>query len=150
MSGSRAKPVLLKAIFSLAIFVTIDCRLTLAQALNSSQANQIIPKFNVYCDPNGGNTGTCWTFDQNAPLDCQYASQDFIQCSLRATKQKLICLAYAPYQFACRQEVDSGESTLGKQTIRSGIGEPLPQNLSPQQPVNQNQFKSDFVDVFSN
>ena len=130
--------------------IGLPCATAYAQGFDGSQPSVVSAKVNVYCDPNGGNTGTCWTFDGNAPLDCQYASQDFIQCSFRATKQKLICLAYAPYQFACRQEADSGASTIGNQTIRSGLGGPLQQNPSPQQPVNQNQLKSDFVDVFSN
>jgi len=145
-----SSPYLKQSLLTIFALSGLHCGWAYGQSFDGSQPSQISSKFNVYCDPNGGNTGTCWTFDGNAPLDCQYASQDFIQCSLRATKQKLICLAYAPYQFACRQEADSGASTIGNQTIRSGLGGPLQQNPSPQQPVNQDQLKSDFVDVFSN
>lgn len=132
------------------ILLVYDGEQCSAQNKETSSQIDVVSKVNVYCDPNGGNTGSCWTFDQNEPLDCQYASQDFIQCSMRATRQKLICLAYAPYQFACRQEVDSGASALGKQSIRSGFGESIPQNPKFQQTDNQNQFQSDFVDVLSN
>jgi hypothetical protein len=149
-SGFKSKPTLRHSLLILVGLIGLPYATAYAQGFDGSQPSLVSAKVNVYCDPNGGNTGTCWTFEGNAPLDCQYASQDFIQCSFRATRQKLICLAYAPYQFACRQEVDAGVSTVGKQTIRPGIGESLPQNSSPQQPANQNQFHSDFVDVFSN
>ena len=130
-------------------FLAIDFRGAFGQGFDGSQPGLTSSKLNVYCDPNGDNTGTCWTFENNSPLDCQYASQDFIQCSLRETKKKLICLAYAPFQFACRQEVDSGMSSLGKQTLRSNLGESSPQNSVSQPQAFPTLFNSDFTDVFS-
>jgi hypothetical protein len=122
----------------------------LAQSLGNNLPEQGRTNFNVYCDPNGGNTGTCWTFDQNAPLDCEYASQDFIQCSLRSTRQMFICIYYAPYQFACRQEVDPGTSSIQRKSIRFDLGNPLQQNVIPSQPAIQDQFKNDLKDIFPN
>jgi hypothetical protein len=120
------------------------------QSLRNNFPEQGRTNFNVYCDPNGGNTGTCWTFDQNTPLDCEYASQDFIQCSLRSTRQKFICINYASYQFACRPEVDSGASSIQRKSIRSDLGNPLQQNVIPSQPMIQDQFNNDLINIFPN
>jgi len=80
---------------------------SLGQSFGDSFPEQGRINFNVYCDPNGGKTGVCLTFNQNIPLDCEYASQEFIQCSLRSTQQKFACVNYASHQFACREEDDS-------------------------------------------
>jgi hypothetical protein len=133
------------------ITLSLSCRPLIAQQDDQiSLPIRIQTNFNIFCDPNGGNTGTCWTFDQNLPLDCEYASQDFIQCALRSTKQLFICVNYASYQFACRPELDSGKSSIQNKTIRSDLRNPLQQVPATSQPVLQNQLHNDLLDVFQN
>lgn len=121
----------------------------ISQSVYTNDPNQWNSNFNVYCDPNGGATGTCTTFDQNIILDCEYASQEFIQCTSRSTKQILNCLYYAPFQFSCQQDVDSKKLPQTTNLVRPNLEESVVQPSIQTKPVVQNNFKPDFLGTFS-
>lgn len=81
-----------------------------------TESSQLLPpteQFNIYCTYNGDNTGECTRTDNNQPLSCEYASQDFIQC--RSPKGYLAtCLYFDTNQFACRRLRDAEITPKGQ------------------------------------
>ena len=70
--------------------------------VNSEGSSQTADEFNIYCDYNGGETGSCFRLDNSEPLSCFYASQDFIRCK-SGRGYKADCLYYGSSQFACEK-----------------------------------------------
>lgn len=65
-------------------------------------SSQAAKEFNIYCDYNGGETGSCFRLDNREPLGCLYASQDFIRCKSKRG-YRADCLYYGSNQFACKK-----------------------------------------------
>lgn len=113
-------------------------------------SNMAHDRFNIYCDPNGDTTGTCWTFNSNKELDCEYASQEFIRCSLPETKQEFNCLYYAPTQFACKEVIDPGATSINQPTIKTITPNSIDPKPKQVDTLNQNELGSPFKDVLDN
>ncbi len=115
-------------------------------------------QFNVFCDANGGGTGTCNRLDTSELLSCEFSSQEFIQC--HSTQGYLAnCLYYAPGQFACRKIANVRLNSRGQcedslqssSSCRQPLREKFTNPLTPLQPPDassspQPSFSSEFVE----